>query len=104
MALSAVGLFIFFDTTLLYIAIALIGFGNSNIFLMMFSKALQSLPERDNEISGLMIMGVAGGAIFPLLMGVAFDVLGCQEGTVIVVAALVIYLEFLTAYIRDQER
>ncbi|MDR1526444.1 MAG: MFS transporter [Dysgonamonadaceae bacterium] len=103
MALSVVGLFIFFDTTLLYIAIALIGFGNSNIFPMIFSKALQSLPERDNEVSGLMIMGIAGGAVFPLLMGIVSDVLDSQAGAVIVVAALVVYLGFLTAYIREKK-
>jgi fucose permease len=101
MALSAVGLFIFSDTTLLYIAIALIGFGNSNIFPMIFSKALQSLPERDNEVSGLMIMGIAGGAIFPLLMGVVSDVLGNQSGAVIVVALLVVYLLLLTGKIKE---
>jgi fucose permease len=96
-----VGLFIFSDTTLLYIAIALIGFGNSNIFPVIFSKALQSLPERDNEVSGLMIMGIAGGAVFPLLMGIVSDMLGSQEGAVIVVALLVVYLGFLTVKIKE---
>ncbi|MDR2087582.1 MAG: MFS transporter, partial [Dysgonamonadaceae bacterium] len=86
MALSATGLFLFSDTSLLYIAIALAGFGNSNIFPMIFSKALQSVPERDNEVSGLMIMGIAGGAVFPLLMGVVSDRLDSQSGAVIVVA------------------
>jgi fucose permease len=101
MALSAAGLFLFSGTTLLYIAIALVGFGNSNIFPMIFSKALQSLPGRDNEVSGLMIMGIAGGAIFPLLMGVASDVLGSQSGAVIVVAALVAYLFAISGKIRN---
>jgi fucose permease len=96
-----VGLFIFSDTTLLYIAIALIGFGNSNIFPVIFSKALQSFPERDNEVSGLMIMGIAGGAVFPLLMGVVSDMLGSQSGAVIVVALLVGYLGFLTVKIKE---
>ena len=96
LALSVVGLFIFANATLLYIAIALIGFGNSNIFSMIFSKALQSLPERDNEVSGLMIMGIAGGAVFPLLMGMASDLLKSQVGAVIVTALLVVYLGFLT--------
>jgi fucose permease len=100
MALSVVGLFFFADLNMLYVSIALIGFGNSNIFPMIFSKALQSLPERDNEVSGLMIMGLAGGAVFPLLMGVASDILQSQTGAVIVVAALVVYLAFLTSFLR----
>lgn len=100
MALSAVGLFFFSDLTLLYVAIALVGFGNSNIFPMIFSRALQFMPERDNEISGLMIMGVAGGAIFPLLMGVCSDLLKSQSGAVIIIAILVAYLFFLGPYIK----
>jgi fucose permease len=92
MALSVLGLFFFSDATLLYAAIALVGFGNSNIFPMIFSTAIQSLPARDNEVSGLMIMGIAGGAVFPLLMGVASDWVRAQWGAVLVVAVLVAYL------------
>jgi fucose permease len=103
MVLSVVGLFFSPGIILLYIAIALVGFGNSNIFPMIFSKALRSMPERDNEVSGLMIMGIAGGAVFPLLMGVASDVLKSQAGAVIVVAALAVYLGFLTPYIRAKK-
>ena len=58
------------------------------------------MPERDNEISGLMIMGISGGAIFPLLMGVMSDALGAQSGAVIVISALVAYLFFLLPVVR----
>jgi fucose permease len=92
MILSAIGLFFFTNTAMLYTAIALVGFGNSNIFPMIFSTAIQSKPERENEISGLMIMGIAGGAVFPLLMGIFSDFFHAQWGAVIVIAALVIYL------------
>lgn len=104
MALSVVGLFVSSQISLLYICIALIGFGNSNIFPMIFSKALQSLPERDNEVSGLMIMGIAGGAIFPLLMGVLSDLLQSQQGAIIIVALLVGYLACLSPRIKKTER
>lgn len=100
MALSAVGLLLFSNLTLLYISVALVGFGNSNIFPMIFSQAIQSIPERDNEISGLMIMGVSGGAIFPLLMGIGSDLIGSQVGALIIVSVLVIYLFFLSSKIK----
>ena len=58
------------------------------------------MPERDNEISGLMIMGIAGGAIFPLLMGITSDALGAQAGAVIVIAVLLAFLFFLLPFIR----
>ncbi|MDR1594759.1 MAG: hypothetical protein LBS43_09825, partial [Prevotellaceae bacterium] len=56
----------------------------------------------DNEISGLMIMGIAGGAIFPLLMGVASDMVGAQWGAVLVVAALVAYLFVLSSFLKSK--
>ena len=77
--------------TMLYVAIALVGYGNSNIFSMAFSEALLSVPDKQNEVSGLMIMGLFGGTIFPLLMGFASDAIG-QAGAVIVMAIGVIYL------------
>ncbi|MDR0866161.1 MAG: MFS transporter [Candidatus Symbiothrix sp.] len=103
MALSVVGLFFAADVTTLYICMALVGFGNSNIFPMIFSKAIQSMPERENEISGLMIMGISGGAIFPLLMGVGSDWLKSQVGAVIVLAILVVYLFFLARLFTEFE-
>ncbi|MDR2472736.1 MAG: MFS transporter [Tannerella sp.] len=92
MILSAVGLFFSTNTTMLYIAIALTGFGNSNIFPMIFSTAIRSEPDRENEISGLMIMGISGGAVFPLLMGAFSDFFHAQWGAVIVLTVLVVYL------------
>ena len=75
----------------LYTAIALVGYGNSNIFSMAFSEALLSVPDKQNEVSGLMIMGLFGGTIFPLIMGFMSDAMG-QAGAVTVMAFGVIYL------------
>ena len=91
MALSMCGLFVGSEKWMLYTAIALVGYGNSNIFSICFAKALTSMPEKQNEVSGLMIMGLFGGTIFPLLMGFASDAIG-QAGAVIVMAIGVIYL------------
>ena len=91
MALSMIGLFIGTSKAVLYIAIALVGYGNSNVFSLIFSQALQSVPENQNEVSGLMIMGLFGGTVFPLIMGFASDAIG-QAGAVIVMAIGVAYL------------
>ena len=77
--------------TVLYVAIALVGYGNSNIFSMAFSEALLSVPDKQNEVSGLMIMGLFGGTIFPLVMGFMSDAMG-QAGAVAVMAVGVLYL------------
>lgn len=91
MALSMAGLFFGTSKLVLYTAIALVGYGNSNIFSMCFANALQSVPDKQNEVSGLMIMGLFGGTIFPLVMGFASDAIG-QAGAVVVMAIGVLYL------------
>ena len=73
MALAMVG-FVFGTTQWeLWAARALVGYGNSNVFSIVFSQAMLSAPEKKNEVSGLMIMGLFGGTVFPLLMGFASD-------------------------------
>lgn len=91
MALSMVGMFVGTNQMLLYAAIALVGYGNSNVFSIVFSQALLSMPESKNEVSSLMIMGLFGGTVFPLLMGFASDAVG-QVGAVAVMAVGVAYL------------
>ena len=91
MALAMIGLGFGTSKTVLYTAIALVGYGNSNIFSLVFSQALLSDETKQNEISGLMIMGLFGGTVFPLLMGFASDAIG-QVGAVAVMALGVVYL------------
>ena len=47
----------------------MIGLGSANLFPLIFSIALEKMPDHSNEISGLMIMEVSGGAFLPPLMG-----------------------------------
>ena len=104
MVLAMIGLFVCRTLAGLYVAIALVGFGNSNIFSMVFSKALLYLPEKNNEMSGLMIMGLIGGTIFPLLMGVLSDAMGTQAGSVIVISVGVAYLVYLAYSFLKKEK
>ena len=100
MMLVAMGmLFVCHSLTALYIGIGLIGFGNSNVFSVIFSQALMSSPSEKNEVSGLMIMGLFGGTVFPLAMGFAADAIG-QAGAVAVMTVGVIYLMYYTMKIK----
>lgn len=87
------------DLSLLYTGIALVGFGNSNVFSIIFAQALLASPSEKNEVSGLMIMGLFGGTIFPLAMGYAADAVG-QHGAVAVMVAGVAYLIYYTLIIK----
>ena len=95
MAVSMALLFTSHSLTGIYVGIALVGFGNSNIFSIVFSQALIAAPKERNEVSGLMIMGLFGGTIFPLAMGYAADAMG-QAGAIGVMAVGVIYLLLYT--------
>lgn len=66
----------------------ILGFTVANVFSIIFSAALKKLPERANEISGLLIMGVAGGAIIPMIMGITSDSVGQTGGMAILLIAL----------------
>jgi len=101
--LGVFGLFFSYNSALIYVCVALIGMGNSNVFPIIFSRALMYMPERNNEISGLMIMGISGGAVFPLLMGIASDSLNGQIGAVIVLTVCVGYLLFLISKLKTRE-
>ena len=75
------------------VLVFILGFAVANVFSIIFSAALQKMPERANEISGLMIMGVAGGAVIPPLMGLLSDHLG-QAGGLALLLLSMIYLLF----------
>ena len=99
MLAAMVMLFVSTGLTAIYVALGLIGFGNSNIFSIVFSQALLASPDEKNEVSGLMIMGLFGGTVFPLAMGFAADAVG-QNGAVAVMAVGVAYLLYYTLKIK----
>ena len=101
MMLLAMGMLFVCDTLMpIYVGIGLIGFGNSNVFSIIFAQALLSSPDEKNEISGLMIMGLFGGTVFPLAMGFAADALG-QVGAIAVMTIGVVYLLYFTTRIKQ---
>lgn len=102
MMLVAMGMLFFVDNlTALYTAVALIGFGNSNIFPIVFAQALNSTDTEKNEVSGLMIMGLFGGTVFPLAMGFASDITGAQAGAVAIMTIGVLYLALYSMKVKS---
>ncbi len=85
---------------MIYICIALIGFGNSNVFPIILSQAMLRLPDKKNAVSGLMIMGLFGGTVFPLIMGYVSDSVNSQIGAVAVMLIGVVYLLFFSTRIK----
>jgi len=76
----------------IYVGIFLLGLTVSNIFSIIFSKALLHKPDYRNEISGLMMMGIVGGAIIPIIMGLITDKLGLTAGMMVLVICMIYLL------------
>ena len=95
MLVAMVILFTASGLVLIYVGVGLIGFGNSNIFSIVFAQAINHSPTEQNEVSGLMIMGLFGGTVFPLCMGFASEGMG-QAGAVAIMTAGVVYLMYYT--------
>lgn len=87
----------------IFALLAIVGFAIANVFSIIFSLALQSCPDKANEISSLMITGVFGGAVIPFIMGLASDVVGSQVGSVLVILLGAAYL-FLVAFPAKSKR
>lgn len=82
------------------VMVFIVGLAIANIFSIIFSFALKRKPEKANEISGLLIMGVAGGAIIPPLMGIAADMFS-QVGAMCVLLFLMVYLLYCSMITKD---
>ncbi len=74
------GLYIATGQVLAFVFIFIIGLGFANIFPLIFSITVDKLPERSNEISGLMITAIIGGAFVPILFGGVADLFGLMAG------------------------
>ncbi len=90
--------FIISPTPLIALALIFsIGLASSNIFPLIFSLTVKKYADRANEISGLMIMAVSGGAFIPPIVGRVTDSMNITAGMFVFVVCAV-YLLFLSFY------
>jgi len=71
----------------------LVGLGFANIFPLVFSIAVENMPQHANELSGLMVTAIVGGACLPPLMGLVADHSSVQLGFLVPLAAI-LYVTF----------
>jgi len=99
--LSIVGLLLMISPwqNVVVLGIFLTGLGFGNIFPLIFSITIDAMPERNNEISGLMVTAIVGGAILPPLMGVVADNASITVGLLVPIAAIlyVLYCAFFVS-------
>lgn len=95
--ISLVAMLLVKSILVVQIAIFMVGLGSANLFPLILSIALEKMPERANEVSGLMIMAVSGGAFLPPLMGLVSTGFGVKAGFLVLVGAM-IYLTYTGVY------
>jgi fucose permease len=76
--------------------VVLVGFTCANVFSIIFTVALQYKKEQTNEVSSLMIIGVAGGAIVTPIAGLVIDKFGLAGGfgLLLLCSVYLFYLSF----------
>ncbi|TKG95979.1 MFS transporter [Puteibacter caeruleilacunae] len=92
--LALVGTIIMFlgSQVLAFVGIVMVGLGFANIFPLVFSIAIDKMPERSNELSGLMVTAIVGGAFIPPIMGAIADTTSVLLGFVVPMACMVYIL------------
>ncbi len=68
--------------------VILAGLGFANIFPLVFSIAVDARPEKTNELAGLMVSAIVGGAILPPIMGLVADRTSPEFGFVVPLLAV----------------
>lgn len=81
------------DDTVNLTCIGAVGFFASSVFSILYSMALQSKPDKANQISGLMITAIAGGGVVTPVIGFAIGMVGIIGG-VLVTLCCVLYLTY----------
>lgn len=96
MALGSIAMLVLIFSSTLWVLLVMIfvfGFTIANVFPIIFGAALRKEPQSANEVSGLLIMGIAGGAVIPPVLGVVSDAAG-QTGAMVVLLVCFGYLLF----------
>jgi fucose permease len=81
----------------------LTGLAVANIWPLVFSIAVERHPAQSNEISGLVMMAISGGAVIPLLIGWFSDLGGILLGMSLLVLCM-IYLWAVSVYCLRKNR
>jgi len=70
----------------------LTGLGFANIFPLVFSITVDSMPAHANALSGLMVTAIVGAAFVPPLMGYVSDLAGSAQAGFLVPLAAILYV------------
>lgn len=94
------GMFVTDNLWMMLVSVVLFGLGYANLFSIIFSWSLKRVPDKANEVSALLIMGVSGGAIVTPVLGIASDFFGTQTAALAVIGFVWLYLVWLSTRLK----
>ena len=89
------------SATVALVAIFVAGLGFGNLFPLVFSIAINRMPDRSNEIAGLMVMAIVGGAVVPPIVGLVSSSMGLTASLFVLVACI-LYVTGVAVYARKE--
>jgi fucose permease len=92
--IAAIALILAPNQMIAMVIIFIVGLGFANIFPLIFSLTVEKFPNRSNEISGLMMMAISGGAVIPFVITKVIDSISLSAGMFVLILCAV-YLLFL---------
>ena len=99
-ALAAlVGLIFSKNLVTVLVFVGLFGLGYANLFSIIFSISMLKVPQKTNEVSALLIVGVCGGAIIPPVLGVVTDSFGTQGAALVALTLAWLFMVVLIPFI-----
>jgi fucose permease len=103
LSIAGILMLLFGDKTTAFIGIFMVGLGFANIFPLIFSITVEHMPERTNELSGLMVTAIVGGAIIPPITGYVADLTGIMGGFFVPLLCM-IYITILAFTLANKKR
>lgn len=100
--LGVAGLYLVPAQVIGFLTISLIGLSFANIFPLIFSITVEEFPGRSNEISGLMVTAITGGAFVPLAFGIVADSLSLMAGFAVPLICI-LYIVYVSLQTRSEE-
>lgn len=104
LAIAGIVMMFLGNAALAFAGIILVGLGFANIFPLVFSITVDKYPERSNELSGLMVSAIVGGALIPPLMGYVADSASVQTGFIVPLVCVLVILGAALLAMRNREK
>lgn len=98
MLLSIAALFFTTSPTLVLLCVFLSSVGVAAVFSLLFGWAFEHVPQKTNEASSLLVMGVAGGALIPPIMGWMTTHVGARGALTVLLVTLLYAVALMVLY------